>query len=706
MNNLKAIHDLLHKKKKQQSGDFFIPEAWNSWGFTNFRTASCRPGEILVNPCEFLCECIEAILETAQEVYPSREGEQITNYESDPDLEGEQHMNHEPGINPSRHSIYCMLPGLITAWDHYQKNEICPGTFIKTICLLPLLKSYGIDIISLLPVFERSNRYKKGEAGSPYAIKNIYQIDRSLHEPFLDAFSEELLKLEFSAFVEACHAMGMKVMMDYAFRTAARDSDLILMHPDWFYWIELKTAQTIAVPSIEGITKPLPVNDKTLPALYASEGLKEYLTCFVNNPRETEPQKWENLIQRQKETDENMLDLIEKEFGMTTLPAFSDVLNDTQPKWTDVTYLRFYFEPHEKAACYIGADQPPYIMQDGVKLNLYPGKEANNGLFRYISDVIPHYQARYGIDGARLDMGHALPTDLNREIVSRAVSGNKRFLFWSEEFEPEKSHLSKENGFHFITGMVWSIYRGLEKKNFNRRLLKDCLLTSALPVTAALETPDTPRAAWVCQDKRRLEQLILLNCFLPNTVPFWNNGFDILERQPMNLGLDNTENGRFVLQPEDPMYGRLAFFDPYRLHWTNEERVWIQNLLKAAAGLRQRYISLLSRRECFVETQKLYDSTKLIFLCYSGRDSDDAVFFLANRNFQTKAVFTPSDWFVEEMRSRKVRIIYKTGLLQACEKVFGAKQRGFIENNEFMTSKSVLLPGEVIIGEVIYGEKE
>lgn len=776
MEHLKAIHDLLCEKKNRQYEDFYIPEAWNTWGFAKFRTDSSRPGEILVNPFDFFSESIAFILKAGannnpiredehhnpdalnairesrickdQEFHPIQEDEKYrmhavntiyareqygayglstihvdeqcrayersTTYvdeqrralEPHPAHAGEQHTTHE--LNPSRHSMYCMLIGMITAWDHYQKDQICPGTFMKTICLLPRLKSYGIDVISLLPVFERSDRYKKGKNGSPYAIKNILKIDNSLHEPLLGSFSEELLELELKAFVEACHGMGMKVMMDFAFRTAARDSDLILDHPDWFYWIKLKYAKTIAVPAIDGYTKPLQVNDKTLPALYASKGVKEYLSSFVPNPRETDVQKWEVLIRRQKETGENILDLIENECGITTLPAFSDVLNDTQPKWTDVTYLRYYFHPNEKAAAYIDVHQPPYIMQDGVKLNLYPGRGANKQLFQYICDVIPYYQERFGIDGARLDMGHALPTDLNREIIDRAISRNKGFLFWSEEFEPEKSRISKQNGFHFITGKVWSIYRDLEKKSFNRRLLKEYLLKSELPVAAALETPDTPRAAWLWQNKRKLEQLVLLNCFLPNTIPFWNSGFDVLELQPMNLGLDNTEDGRFVLEPDDPMYGRLAFFDPYRLHWASTEQVWVQNLLKTAARLRQRFISLISRRECFVEIPKLYNSTKLIFLYYSsGRHGND-VFFLANRNFREKAVFTPSEWFPEEARGKKARIIYRNGLLQNCENVLGtgATQRFFTQNDAFMTVKSMLLPGEVIIGEVIYGEKE
>ena len=34
---------------------------------------------------------------------------------------------------------------------------------------------------------------------------------------------------------------------------------------------------------------------------------------------------------------------------------------------------------------------------------------------------------------------------------------------------------------------------------------------------------------------------------MPNAVPFINSGQELLEVQPMNLGLDNSEDGRFVL---------------------------------------------------------------------------------------------------------------------------------------------------------------
>ena len=61
------------------------------------------------------------------------------------------------------------------------------------------------------------------------------------------------------------------------------------------------------------------------------------------------------------------------------------------------------------------------------------------------------------------------------------------------------------------------------------------------------------------KNKRVLSLLTFLNYFIPNSVPFINNGMEAMEIQPMNLGLGNTEEGRFVLNKKDPMYGKLPF---------------------------------------------------------------------------------------------------------------------------------------------------
>jgi glycosidase len=37
-----------------------------------------------------------------------------------------------------------------------------------------------------------------------------------------------MIETEFKAFMEACHLCGIRVMVDFVFRTVARDSDLLL----------------------------------------------------------------------------------------------------------------------------------------------------------------------------------------------------------------------------------------------------------------------------------------------------------------------------------------------------------------------------------------------------------------------------------------------------------------------------------------------
>ncbi len=680
MENLKTIAAMLKSVRRGKEGNYFIPEAWVPEGYGDGSADEKRKGEISVNPYKFFSACIEnSILSAAQP-------EDAPGTHADPAGGGRD-------ADPGRSVIYSLFPRLFTAWEHYDDGKLYPGTFLKAICLLPYVKSLGADIIYLLPVFKYSGLYKKGGLGSPYAIKNIYRLDENLHDPLLGELTEDVLETQFKAFVEACHMLGMKVMLDFVFRTVSRDNDLIAEHPDWFYWIGLEHAADFAAPAIDGVKGPVALNGRSLRRLYKAKGIKEYLAGFVRPPKETDPEKWEVLLRRHARTGESLLELVEAEFGMTTVPGFSDVINDRQPPWTDVTYLKFFHDIHREARRYVGEEQPPYIMQDGVRLNLYHGELENKELRSYISGVIPYYQEKYGIDGARIDMGHALAPELNREIVAKAKEEDGGFILWSEEFDAGKSGAAKNDGFHFISGFTWSIYKDLEKPYFNRRLLSDTLMKAEIPVTAALETPDTPRAALVHGDKRKIELLVLLNCFIPNAIPFINNGLELLELQPMNLGLDNTEEGRFVLESEDPMYGRLAFFDNCSLHWLSGDREWMQGLLSCAFGLRKRFIGVISAKDNYVENTGSLKNKKLTFTFYFDRQSRKGVFFLANRSFGSRARISPAKLIPERIINgcKAAAVVYAGG--GACETAWPVNRNRLLE------------PGEVIIGEVNYERK-
>lgn len=701
MENLQFMTGLLERKKEEFAGVYFLPEKWNYCGFTEFSRQAGREGEITVNPYAFFSRCLQYIME--------QKG-----------MNGLAHTGagrQEDGGNTAgredlcRRVVYGMMVRTHSAWNHYDNDEIISGSFLKSLCLLPLLQAFGVNMIYLLPVCDYSEEYKKGELGSPYAIKNFYKLDENLHDNLLGEYSEELLAREFKAFIEGCHLLGIKVILDFVFRTASRDNDLMLDHPDWFYWIEKEAAPGFHPPVVEKEKKLTNVQDQVLANLYQSSGIEEYLGKFRPSPDQIDAGRWQKVKERQAHTGENILTLIEEEFGITTVPGFSDIINDPQPPWTDVTYLRYYFDLHPKARPYVPAEQyPPFILQDGACLNLYQGEALNKGLWDYIVGVIPFYQQEYGIDGARIDMGHALPAALIQEILTVVRERDPQFIFWSEEFSAENAAAARECGFDFITGSLWHLYKKHRAAGFQRKLLRESW-AAELPVAAAPETADTPRFAWRYGDKRLQEILILLNYFLPNTVPFINNGLELAEIQPMNLGLDNTEEGRFVLDAADPLYGKLAFFDRYRLHWLNPDRDWMTELLAKAARLRRRFIATLAAKENFLPEASCGLSggcegdprgdgkgrrrgdirRKLLFLCYRLQlpeepPAEGRLFFLANKNLQEPVGINLGELLAGggETNTSKAKVVYA---------------RGEERDEEWPAGDGwELAPGEVVIG--------
>ncbi|HEY8392683.1 MAG TPA: alpha-amylase family glycosyl hydrolase [Capillibacterium sp.] len=649
MDTLWQIVKYLHAKAEKDERDYYIPEAWNYFGYTAYGKDPARPGEIRVSPYHFFHACLET---------------QILAGKGD-DVAGPVRLEGSASLDAGT-VIYGMFPRAFTAWYHGKSGRLSPGTFLKAMALLPLLKELGTGIVYLLPVFATGTKYAKGEMGSPYAIKNHYRLAPELHDPLLDeAFGVEE---EFKAFVEACHCLGLKVMVDFVFRTVARDHDLLGEHPDWFYWIRFSADDGFSLPPVAKVPPLTYPRGKALRRLYGAEETRSYLQKFTDPPSVLDPKLWTEVKARQRQTGENLLTLVEEAFGITTAPGFSNMLNDPQPPWFDVTYLKLYFDLHREARLCLGKPGPgpdeafhgyaPFILQDGACANRYRGEQPNRRLWAYLVDVIPYYQRVYGIDGARIDMGHALPPELLRTMIDKVKAVDPAFLLWSEEFNPRNAAALKRQGFHLITGSLWALYKDWAKPGFMSEVIRHTL-SSALPVTAAPETPDTPRLAFSCRDKRQIEILIFLNYLLPNTVPFLNNGLELLERQPMNLGLDNTEEGRFVLEPEDPMYGKLAFFDNYCFHWRTTDFAWMCGILRKANNIRTRFFSVIQNPRNFLRVYSQRKRQNLLCLGYYSAAEERGLLFLANKDLQAAARFRWRRVLPGPFRTgREVRLLY------------------------------------------------
>jgi glycosidase len=97
------------------------------------------------------------------------------------------------------------------------------GTFAAAQAQLPRLVDLGVSILWLMPVQQIGEHHRKGPLGSPYAIKDYYQVN--------DEFGTAD---DLKAFVRAAHDLGLHVILDWVANHTAWDSNLVTEHPEWY----------------------------------------------------------------------------------------------------------------------------------------------------------------------------------------------------------------------------------------------------------------------------------------------------------------------------------------------------------------------------------------------------------------------------------------------------------------------------------------
>jgi starch synthase (maltosyl-transferring) len=442
------------------------------------------------------------------------------------------------------------------------------GTFLKAIALLPYIRSLGCNVVHLLPVTRIGSDGRKGSLGSPYASANPYQLDETLSEPVLRLGPE----LEFRAFVEAAHRLGIRVVLEFVFRTAAKDSEWIARHPDWFYWVradcltsDIPETQRFRAPTFSsadlakmkkkverGELEGLPAPDET------------YRALFLHPPAPAS------------------LERVDGGFRGTTVAgiavgipgAFADwPPDDTQPPWGDVTYLRLY-------------DHEDFNYMAYNTIRMYDARLARPenevaALWDRVAGILPHYQDRYGIDGAMMDMGHALPAALKRRIIAGARGATPSFAFWDEEFESQES--TRNEGYNVVAGNLWwTLHRPEQFRSALERLAEQGL---PLPTFATPETHNTPRCAARAGGIDRSRCLWILGAFLP-AIPFIHSGFELGEQTPVNTGLDFAPEAA-ARYPET----RLPLYNATVYDWRSGDS--LRHEIRAALELRRQLEDLI-----------------------------------------------------------------------------------------------------------------
>jgi starch synthase (maltosyl-transferring) len=424
------------------------------------------------------------------------------------------------------------------------------GTFMKALMLLPYIRSLGCNTVHLLPVTAVGRDGRKGNLGSPYAIRHPYRLDETLAEPALGLGAEA----EFTAFVAAAHHLGLRVVLEFVLRTAAKDSDLAPEHPDWFYWIEAGIGDR-RPGSTDERRYGMPLFDETEQQAIAraiEAGRHEALPppheahrrMFLPPPPPAAVYR-ERGAWRARYPDGRI----------GRIPgAFSDWPFDTlQPPWGDVTYLRLY-------------DHPAFNYIAYNTLRVYDSRLARpqneiRPLWRHIVDIIPYYQERFDIDGALIDMGHALPLRLKEAIMSAARSGRPDFALWGEDFDAQKG--GTMTGYNVVMGSLpmllpepLEVAAYLKAGKLHQQLVYDL---------GAPESHNTPRAAARPGGVHYTRYAAALAAFLP-AIPFLHCGVEFGETAPVNTGIGFTPE-QLLAYPSR----RLALFSGVAFHWATAD---------------------------------------------------------------------------------------------------------------------------------------
>ena len=628
ISKIEKLRNILASKIDQGKINYAVPDLWNAWDYQGEEARKIPSQELLVNPYRFYASVIDDY------ILPNKKED--TNYlKSLSQIKNVKIKKGESGGDWVRKSVlYSTMIRTSSAWDHDRSfsldlsnfNELKEtGTFVKTLVLLPLLKKMGVDTLYLLPLSRFSLKDKKGDLGSPYGVANFFDIDPFLKESMTG--KKMTLKEEFQALVEACHILDIRVVIDIIPRTNAVENDLIKDHPDWFYWIKADEAHLFRVPYVKSLENTLPPDAKYMDQVYACEDVKRHIKMFQFDPKTQNEELFEEL----KKNSTNLLEDIAKQFNLKIAPAFSDHINDIQPPWTDVTFFRMFMDhPLETKKYLKDPNTPPYILFDTIKANLFPGEKPNKELWDTLKNIIPFYQKNYGIDGARIDMGHALPNELLQMIIKEARLIDKDFAFIAEELNPDNSEKAKKAGYNIIIGNGFWMEPRIWEKKLHKFIYgaKDI----ALPMFACSETHDTARIAGRDGGRTLARMTTILNMLLPNLVPFINSGQEVYEIQPMNTGIDCTSEDKFKLPADDLFYGKLALFDKYAIHYLNHNRWELADHLDGVKKIRQEWLEQITNLEFYEPIYFNEFDSPAIGVSYYNKETGKCLLVVANSN--------------------------------------------------------------------------
>jgi glycosidase len=142
----------------------------------------------------------------------------------------------------NRHACFVLAAGLLaaaqpapaqapdTSWvarsalyEVFVRDFSPAGTFRGVTEGLDRIQASGADVLWLMPIHPIGAKNRKGSLGSPYAVRDY----RAVNPAYGSA-------ADFRALVQAVHARGMKLILDWVPNHTAPDHAWVRQHPDWY----------------------------------------------------------------------------------------------------------------------------------------------------------------------------------------------------------------------------------------------------------------------------------------------------------------------------------------------------------------------------------------------------------------------------------------------------------------------------------------
>lgn len=346
--------------------------------------------------------------------------------------------------------------------------------------------------------------------------------------------------------------------------------------------------------------------------VYTSAATAGHLAKFSLPPDQLDPDVWHRLLARADGDVTLLMEFVEMEMGIVPAPAHSDWINDVQPIWTDVTFLRLYFDVYPGISQHLPEGQPPYVLFDTIKCNRFPATEPNAALWDLLDESVRFQMSTYELDGFRVDIGHTLPPELLSRLFATMRKNRRHPVIISEDLFNRNHERARDTGYNIMLGSGWNVMADLSWARLRGHVAE--LPDLKIHVFACAETPDTPRITSRPGGIRLSRMMAVFNGFLPNGIPLINTGLEVNERQPLNCGLGDNTGGADIPR---------AFFNEMVIDWRADSAMF--ELLCATAQTRKRFADSLTAESFF-----LCDTAEPLVAFGFRSDSDGVVLLLLN----------------------------------------------------------------------------